>query len=112
MVINLLAGKIDTVVMNPPFGTRKKGMDMEFLSMALQVLRIVSHCIYFRSWPFPSLSPSPGFEDLLSLYLLIYIPGHFLLSLALGFDDLSILYSLISIPGHLSFSPPFFHILL
>ncbi|CAA6665049.1 unnamed protein product [Spirodela intermedia] len=28
---------IDTVVMNPPFGTRRKGVDMEFLSMALQV---------------------------------------------------------------------------
>ncbi|XP_051136880.1 uncharacterized protein LOC127255411 [Andrographis paniculata] len=28
---------IDTVVMNPPFGTRKKGADMEFLSMALKV---------------------------------------------------------------------------
>ncbi|KAG8367385.1 hypothetical protein BUALT_Bualt16G0066500 [Buddleja alternifolia] len=28
---------IDTVVMNPPFGTRKKGADMDFLSMALKV---------------------------------------------------------------------------
>ncbi|OEL32757.1 Methyltransferase-like protein 5 [Dichanthelium oligosanthes] len=28
---------IDTVVMNPPFGTRKKGADMEFLSMGLKV---------------------------------------------------------------------------
>ncbi|KAD4983192.1 hypothetical protein E3N88_19863 [Mikania micrantha] len=28
---------IDTVVMNPPFGTRKKGADMEFLSVALKV---------------------------------------------------------------------------
>ncbi|KAK4433014.1 rRNA N6-adenosine-methyltransferase METTL5 [Sesamum alatum] len=28
---------IDTVVMNPPFGTRKKGADMVFLSMALKV---------------------------------------------------------------------------
>lgn len=31
-------GKIvDTVVMNPPFGTRKKGVDMDFLSVALKV---------------------------------------------------------------------------
>ncbi|KAJ0436184.1 putative DNA methylase, N-6 adenine-specific, S-adenosyl-L-methionine-dependent methyltransferase [Helianthus annuus] len=28
---------VDTVVMNPPFGTRKKGADMEFLSVALKV---------------------------------------------------------------------------
>lgn len=28
---------VDTIVMNPPFGTRKKGADMEFLSMALKV---------------------------------------------------------------------------
>ncbi|PIN12298.1 putative RNA methylase [Handroanthus impetiginosus] len=28
---------IDTVVMNPPFGTRKKGADMDFLSVALKV---------------------------------------------------------------------------
>ncbi|CAI9291482.1 unnamed protein product [Lactuca saligna] len=27
---------VDTVVMNPPFGTRKKGADMEFLSVALK----------------------------------------------------------------------------
>jgi len=28
---------VDTIVMNPPFGTRKKGSDMEFLCMALKV---------------------------------------------------------------------------
>ncbi|KAL6898099.1 hypothetical protein ACP4OV_006695 [Aristida adscensionis] len=28
---------VDTVVMNPPFGTRRKGADMEFLSMGLKV---------------------------------------------------------------------------
>ncbi|CAD5329393.1 unnamed protein product [Arabidopsis thaliana] len=28
---------VDTVVMNPPFGTRKKGADMEFLSAAMKV---------------------------------------------------------------------------
>uniref|UniRef100_A0A803NTV6 Ribosomal RNA large subunit methyltransferase K/L-like methyltransferase domain-containing protein n=1 Tax=Cannabis sativa TaxID=3483 RepID=A0A803NTV6_CANSA len=28
---------VDTVVMNPPFGTRKKGADMDFLCIALKV---------------------------------------------------------------------------
>ena len=28
---------VDTVVMNPPFGTRQKGADMNFLSVALKV---------------------------------------------------------------------------
>ncbi|KAK8597695.1 hypothetical protein V6N13_095095 [Hibiscus sabdariffa] len=28
---------VDTVVMNPPFGTRKKGIDMDFLFVALKV---------------------------------------------------------------------------
>lgn len=27
----------DTVIMNPPFGTRRKGADMEFLRAAFQV---------------------------------------------------------------------------
>ncbi|KAK1288790.1 hypothetical protein QJS10_CPB19g01538 [Acorus calamus] len=34
---------VDTVVMNPPFGTRRKGSDMDFLSMALKV---ASHTVY------------------------------------------------------------------
>jgi predicted RNA methylase len=29
---------VDTVVMNPPFGTRCKGADMEFLAAALKVV--------------------------------------------------------------------------
>ncbi|CAH9077368.1 unnamed protein product [Cuscuta epithymum] len=33
----------DTVVMNPPFGTRKKGADMDFLFVALKV---ASHAVY------------------------------------------------------------------
>lgn len=28
---------INIVVMNPPFGTRRKGVDMDFLSAALKV---------------------------------------------------------------------------
>ncbi|KAM1046916.1 hypothetical protein ACFX13_026952 [Malus domestica] len=31
------ASVVDTVVMNPPFGTRNKGADMDFLSIALKV---------------------------------------------------------------------------
>ncbi|KAL5660704.1 hypothetical protein ACJX0J_027829, partial [Zea mays] len=34
--LNLKGVHVDTVVMNPPFGTRRNGADMEFLSMALQ----------------------------------------------------------------------------
>ncbi|KAL6006167.1 hypothetical protein ACLOJK_040213 [Asimina triloba] len=33
---------VDTVVMNPPFGTRKKGSDMDFLSMALKYVRKIA----------------------------------------------------------------------
>ncbi|KAJ4748846.1 Ribosomal protein L11 methyltransferase [Rhynchospora pubera] len=34
---NLQGLLVDTIVMNPPFGTRKKGVDMDFLSLALKV---------------------------------------------------------------------------
>ncbi|XP_057506240.1 uncharacterized protein LOC130789485 [Actinidia eriantha] len=34
---------VDTVVMNPPFGTRRKGADMDFLSVAL---KIASQAVY------------------------------------------------------------------
>ncbi|KAJ0251611.1 hypothetical protein HA466_0125460 [Hirschfeldia incana] len=34
---------VDTVVMNPPFGTRKKGADMEFLSAAM---KLASQAVY------------------------------------------------------------------
>ncbi|KAK6119955.1 hypothetical protein DH2020_046303 [Rehmannia glutinosa] len=37
MYLDVLDRTIDTVVMNPPFGTRKKGADMDFLSVALKV---------------------------------------------------------------------------
>ncbi|CAI0390095.1 unnamed protein product [Linum tenue] len=37
---------VDTVIMNPPFGTRRKGADMEFLSTALKV-RILSNLLHF-----------------------------------------------------------------
>ncbi|KAK9947770.1 hypothetical protein M0R45_003377 [Rubus argutus] len=35
--LGLRAEVVDTVVMNPPFGTKKKGADMDFLSVALKV---------------------------------------------------------------------------
>ncbi|XP_066377004.1 uncharacterized protein [Miscanthus floridulus] len=35
--LNLKGIHVDTVVMNPPFGARRKGADMEFLSMGLKV---------------------------------------------------------------------------
>lgn len=35
--ISFLGGIVDTVVMNPPFGTRKKGADMDFLFVSLKV---------------------------------------------------------------------------
>ncbi|RZC90511.1 hypothetical protein C5167_029643 [Papaver somniferum] len=35
--LNLRGQIVDTVVMNPPFGTRKKGADMNFLSVAMKV---------------------------------------------------------------------------
>jgi len=34
--------KIDTVIMNPPFGTKKKGIDMIFLKKALDM----ANCVY------------------------------------------------------------------
>ncbi|XP_026409702.1 methyltransferase-like protein 5 [Papaver somniferum] len=35
--LNLRGKIVDTVVMNPPFGTRKKGADMNFLAVAMKV---------------------------------------------------------------------------
>ncbi|XWS72052.1 hypothetical protein CRYUN_Cryun02cG0007700 [Craigia yunnanensis] len=36
-LVTMLGQLVDTVVMNPPFGTRKKGADMDFLFVALKV---------------------------------------------------------------------------
>uniref|UniRef100_A0A453QT74 Methyltransferase-like protein 5 n=1 Tax=Aegilops tauschii subsp. strangulata TaxID=200361 RepID=A0A453QT74_AEGTS len=38
--LNLKGLLVDTVVMNPPFGTKRKGADMEFLSMGLKRLQL------------------------------------------------------------------------
>lgn len=40
---------VDTVVMNPPFGTRRKGADMDFLSVSLKVMWGM---IYLEQEPF------------------------------------------------------------
>ncbi len=37
LLITYLGQTVDTVVMNPPFGTRIKGADMDFLCVALKV---------------------------------------------------------------------------
>ncbi len=39
--IQCLRGHFDTALMNPPFGTRKKGADVQFLEKALEVADVV-----------------------------------------------------------------------
>lgn len=40
--VSIWSGQVvDTIVMNPPFGTRRKGADMEFLSVALKVITVL-----------------------------------------------------------------------
>ncbi len=39
--IQCLRGHFDTALMNPPFGTRKKGADVQFLQKALEVADVV-----------------------------------------------------------------------
>eukprot|EP00270_Netrium_digitus_P018442 TRINITY_DN7002_c0_g2_i2.p1 TRINITY_DN7002_c0_g2~~TRINITY_DN7002_c0_g2_i2.p1 ORF type:complete len:211 (+),score=51.45 TRINITY_DN7002_c0_g2_i2:231-863(+) len=40
---------VDTVVMNPPFGTRRKGADMEFLWAACQIARVAVYSLHKSS---------------------------------------------------------------
>ncbi|KAG6551796.1 hypothetical protein Mapa_006613 [Marchantia paleacea] len=40
---------VDTVVMNPPFGTRRKGADMEFLSAALKTAKTAVYSLHKTS---------------------------------------------------------------
>lgn len=51
---NTFSGQIvDTVVMNPPFGTRKKGADIDFLFVALKVKLVtvrMFQSIFFSSF--------------------------------------------------------------
>ena len=39
--VETLRGRVDTVVMNPPFGTRRPHADIEFLQTALRIGRVV-----------------------------------------------------------------------
>ncbi|CAI0390157.1 unnamed protein product [Linum tenue] len=39
---------VDTVIMNPPFGTRRKGADMEFLSTALKIASGAVYSLHTR----------------------------------------------------------------
>jgi putative methylase len=39
--VETLGGRVDTVVMNPPFGTRRPHADIEFLQTALRIGRVV-----------------------------------------------------------------------
>jgi len=39
--VETLRGTVDTVVMNPPFGTRRPHADIEFLQTALRIGRVV-----------------------------------------------------------------------
>ena len=49
--------RVDTVVMNPPFGTRQKGADIEFLNIALQVSSHASQVGCLRMCPRIRLEP-------------------------------------------------------
>ncbi|KAK4791671.1 hypothetical protein SAY86_032084 [Trapa natans] len=40
---------VDTIVMNPPFGTRRKGVDMDFLSSALKVASVAVYSLHKTS---------------------------------------------------------------
>eukprot|EP00249_Psilotum_nudum_P007258 c20431_g2_i6 orf=138-758(+) len=40
---------VDTVVMNPPFGTRRKGADMDFLSSALKIAETAVYSLHKTS---------------------------------------------------------------
>jgi hypothetical protein len=48
-ILVLLPGPVvDTVIMNPPFGTRKKGADLEFLSVAMKVSNNMDTCYIYN----------------------------------------------------------------
>ncbi|XP_068653148.1 uncharacterized protein [Aristolochia californica] len=47
--LNWRGGIVDTVVMNPPFGTRQKGADLDFLSMGLKVASRVVYSLHKKT---------------------------------------------------------------
>jgi type I restriction-modification system DNA methylase subunit len=40
----MMKGKLDTIIMNPPFGTKLKGIDMVFLKKGIDVSQ--GHCLF------------------------------------------------------------------
>jgi predicted RNA methylase len=55
-------GRFDTVVMNPPFGTRLPGVDVAFLKVALALVRPLPGGLQAKLWrssSSPSLPPTP-----------------------------------------------------
>jgi predicted RNA methylase len=42
-----LLSSVDTVIMNPPFGTRNKGIDIKFLQKAMEVCLLLLFIIIF-----------------------------------------------------------------
>ncbi|KAJ1524197.1 hypothetical protein ONE63_010718 [Megalurothrips usitatus] len=46
---NAFPKKFDTVIMNPPFGTKRKGIDMEFLQMALHLAKTAVYSLHKTS---------------------------------------------------------------
>jgi len=45
----VLHKKFDTVIMNPPFGTREKGMDLNFLKMAIKMTKTAVYSLHKTS---------------------------------------------------------------
>ncbi|RVW38310.1 Methyltransferase-like protein 5 [Vitis vinifera] len=86
----ILSQIVDTVVMNPPFGTRKKGADMDFLAVALKV---ASQAVY-------SLHKSSTRDNQTRTYLILTHPSQ--LSQALGVTPVGLLHAF----GLFCFVPP------
>lgn len=69
---------VDTVVMNPPFGTRKKGADMEFLSAAMKVASRAVYSLHKTSTrevsrEEPFLLPFNYLHIFLSIYMFCFV---------------------------------------
>ena len=65
----VLGQVVDTVVMNPPFGTRKKGADMEFLSAAMKVASQAVYSLHKTSTR--EVSIFLNYLHFLSIYILL-----------------------------------------
>ena len=47
--IECIFGRFDTVLMNPPFGTWRKGFDVKFLRKAIEISDVVYSCLLYTS---------------------------------------------------------------